>query len=148
MRAPSRTRRIAKWAGLVVCVVILAMWIPSTQARLIYWGQSTHFMWRNGSVYVTDNPMPFRGWAAAWADGGTQRHRSLGLVLPYLGVSQTGVIIPLWLPFLLAAIPTAILWHRDRRTAKPGGCLTCGYDLRASKKTCPECGTAIAVAKE
>ena len=29
MRAPSRSRRIAKWAGLVVCIVILAMWLTS-----------------------------------------------------------------------------------------------------------------------
>ncbi|MEE8477142.1 MAG: hypothetical protein V3S19_02170, partial [Gemmatimonadales bacterium] len=51
--------------------------------------------------------------------------------------------IPIWMPVLLAAIPTVILWHRDRRTVKAGCCLTCGYDLRASKKTCPECGAAV-----
>ncbi len=54
------------------------------------------------------------------------------------------VAIPLWMPFTLAAIPTAILWHRDRRTVKPGCCRVCGYDLRASKRVCPECGNAIA----
>ncbi len=53
-------------------------------------------------------------------------------------------VAPFWLFLALAAIPTAALWMRDRRTVKPGCCLTCGYDLRASKKTCPECGTAIA----
>ena len=47
---------------------------------------------------------------------------------------------PLWPLITLAVIPTAILWHRDRRTAKPGHCVKCGYDLRASKDRCPECG--------
>ena len=50
-----------------------------------------------------------------------------------------------WLLLTLATIPTAHLWLRDRRTVKPGCCPVCGYDLRASKKTCPECGTLIAV---
>ena len=54
------------------------------------------------------------------------------------------VYIPFWCLFTLAVIPTAILWLRDRRTVKPGHCHQCGYDLRASKKTCPECGAAIA----
>ena len=56
----------------------------------------------------------------------------------------SSVIMPFWLLLTLAAFPTALLWQRDRRTVKPGCCLTCGYDLRASKKICPECGTPIA----
>ena len=59
-------------------------------------------------------------------------------------VNYAMVTLPSWLIFLSAVIPTAILWYRDRQTVKPGCCLTCGYDLRASKGNCPECGTTIA----
>ncbi len=52
--------------------------------------------------------------------------------------------LPFWVLFVAAAIPTAFLRHRDRRTVKPGCCRVCGYDLRASKKTSPECGTTTA----
>ncbi len=97
---PSRTRRIAKWVGLVACVVILVTWAVSTLFRKV--------------VEAID------------------------------GVEDTTIEIPYWLLLTLAAIPTAILWHRDRRTVKPGYCGVCGYDLRASKKKCPECGTPIA----
>jgi hypothetical protein len=55
--------------------------------------------------------------------------------------------IPLWLPVLATAILPA-LWlrnwrQRDRLAHLRRLCLKCGYDLRASKERCPECGTAI-----
>ncbi|MBN1343423.1 MAG: hypothetical protein JXQ73_12120 [Phycisphaerae bacterium] len=53
------------------------------------------------------------------------------------------VAIPLWLPFLLGAIPAAYLWHRDRRIP-PGHCQHCGYNLTANTSgLCPECGDRV-----
>ena len=58
------------------------------------------------------------------------------------------IAMPLLCLLKLAALTTAVLWHRDRRTVKPGACRVCGYDLRASKTTCPECGTAVSTGRQ
>jgi len=51
--------------------------------------------------------------------------------------------MPFWLLLLLTAIPTAWLWHRDRRRIRPGCCLRCGYDLTGNTSgVCSECGMA------
>ena len=48
--------------------------------------------------------------------------------------------IPLW-PFLGIPIAAFIVEEfRYRRFTKTGKCLGCGYDLRGSASTCPECG--------
>ena len=50
--------------------------------------------------------------------------------------------IPFWCLFSLAAIPTVILWRRDRKIP-PGHCQSCGYDLTGNTTgVCSECGTA------
>jgi hypothetical protein len=49
------------------------------------------------------------------------------------------------LMLVFAATPAVRFNHamRRRRRRRLGHCLSCGYDLRASKDRCPECGTAI-----
>ena len=54
-----------------------------------------------------------------------------------------GIFVPLWMPTLLFGSLFMILFlpvHRRRKRKKLGLCLNCGYDLRASKDRCPECG--------
>lgn len=60
------------------------------------------------------------------------RYRVLRLPDWFL-VAMTGVMAIVW----------AIRRRRRRLYAQKGFCIQCGYDLRASKDRCPECGTPI-----
>ena len=56
------------------------------------------------------------------------------------------ITVPMWLPTIIFAIPVGwlVVWtplRRRRKRKKLGLCSKCGYDLRASKDRCPECGT-------
>ena len=50
-------------------------------------------------------------------------------------------VFPQWPLVIAAALAPAVGVVRRRRTrVVPGTCRTCGYDLRATPKQCPECG--------
>ncbi|MCZ6652297.1 MAG: hypothetical protein O7D91_04640 [Planctomycetota bacterium] len=58
---------------------------------------------------------------------------------------MTTLTFPLWslgVLFALLLLPCfyTIPFYRRRKRKKLGLCLKCGYDLRASKDRCPECG--------
>ncbi len=60
-----------------------------------------------------------------------------------LGATMNEVHIPLcWSTAIFGAIGvyTYLPLHRRRKREKLGLCVKCGYDLRASKDRCPECG--------
>jgi len=67
----------------------------------------------------------------------------IGTVVRVLGV-------PHWFLLLVtAALPAQWLRRHHRRTGgrrRPGLCLACGYDLRATPRRCPECGRSPKVA--
>jgi hypothetical protein len=55
--------------------------------------------------------------------------------------------IPHWFLAMCAATPLLLPLFRRRRLRRrlrQGLCAVCGYDLRANKERCPECGTANA----
>lgn len=55
------------------------------------------------------------------------------------------ISIPAWFGVVTPGLLATLLFMRQSRTRslrRDGRCLSCGYDLRASPITCPECGTA------
>jgi len=67
---------------------------------------------------------------------GTIKYTSYSLLSPLWFLA----LITLTLPFTRGYL----VWRR-RKPKGVGCCQNCGYDLRASKDRCPECGTAITV---
>src|SRR6185295_17048018 len=71
------------------------------------------------------------------------RSRSLG--------RHRQLVFPLWFPSVLFAIWPAFAaagaWRRWRalRRVRRGLCAGCGYDVRANKTECSECGRPIAI---
>lgn len=56
------------------------------------------------------------------------------------------VLMPYWFVTVASAVLPALwtsLWMQRRHARLAGLCRKCGYDLRASRERCPECGTPI-----
>lgn len=54
------------------------------------------------------------------------------------------LFVPLWMPIAMFVSVFSFSYfpiHRRRERRKLGLCVTCGHDLRASGRTCPECGS-------
>jgi len=155
MRRRLRTRRLLKWAGTVACVLVLAVLALSTGWSLRYVGSPVCLDVVGGGVTVdrargaevAKLRPSVRGywdlmtlpqinapvWRLTW---GIWDHYMLGRVWAF--------ILPLWIPFFILLIPTALLWRLDRRRFPAGHCQECGYDLTGNVSgRCPECGTVI-----
>jgi len=130
MYPPSRTRRRLKWTGAGLSLLILAAWVVSVfkafghvaDGRAYVVGGGCVLCFSGGRIYASEAPDLFQ-----MMD--TQLRGSIGMTWP--SVIGGSVVIPLWLPFAVSALPTAWLWHRDRRSQRigPGCCGRCGYDL-------------------
>ena len=88
-------------------------------------------------VSLTHRMVGFTGWHTqtigyGYEGGGRDQRR---LFVPHWAVAAVLLVLP--------ARRTGG-WLRSRRRDRRGLCRVCGYDLRASRERCPECGAAIA----
>lgn len=142
----SRTRRIAKWTGRVSCILLLTLLLIGNWWSFWWYGTTggvelgkggLHAAWWSAELGVAAaTPL---GWDADLHAFDVRRwsfdYLPSGEFQPF-----GWLMIPLS-PILLAiAIPTAWLWHRDRRHP-PGHCRKCGYNLKGNVTgVCSECG--------
>jgi hypothetical protein len=157
--------------AMLLCVTAAGLWVRGyrvADAAYVHVPPTrTHFMFASsrGRLEVIITPFP-PDRAAAGADLVYMRRPPVRLIKPggffqnyvsRLGVEvawtpnrpERAVAVPTWSLLALTAVPSA-LWVRRHvrrivRRAK-GRCLECGYDLRASRAGCPECGAGQSAA--
>ncbi len=143
-----RARRILKWAGLLLSILLTAAWVGTAFCYVVHSTTSTTigigyggFGWSRLSQASLPASPP-AGWQfglvspSDWLDYG---------LLPEwgtMGGRGFQVIIPLWMPLVVIAAATFIAWRRDRKLP-PGHC-RCGYNLTGNVSgRCPECGAEV-----
>jgi len=73
--------------------------------------------------------------------------RSQGAAVGYLNTTVIGLpALPLCCVTAILPVVQFVKWFRRKRRIDPRVCRQCGYDLRASRNRCPECGLEIPVA--
>jgi len=173
-----RLRGTCKWGGVTLCVLLFALWMWSGWESFSFRrltgmdgpetrGSYRDAAWRlgvsGGQLHVTVQSQAEYGskpeWLWLWeGDMDKSLIHTLGSGEPNWSWSIDREVfrnqgqwwaIPLWLPFLLIALPTGYLfWSDHRRRKRAGHCEKCGYDLTGNTTgRCPECGTAATPAR-
>ena len=150
MAKRNRIRRVLKWAGLVACLAIVGLFALSIRYALTWAWVERDYVFMAGIVAIitAKNPSKQIGYSVReMTPFGGHVYTRLRYMRWWPSMQSQGSIrridVPLWIPFILLAIPTYMLWRRDRR--KPEGCCqNCGYDLTGNESgVCPECGIQI-----
>ena len=150
MNRRPRVRRIAKWSGVGLCLILAAAWVVSGR----WWSVSCCYQRPDASGWVVSigggsvsvnrfgAGMMLLKWRGLVFQGRGSWHMNF---LPGYESFQSadGAWCPLWILLLATALPTAYLFYRDRRPLR-GHCQKCGYDLQGNVSgVCPECGRRL-----
>ena len=152
------TRRRLKWAGLAATLLLAATMVASYR----YWPSYTWLQMKAGhlsdvgivsggcyfgriEIPIGELPNRPQGWHF-YKRHNPSRSRILAwspaVWLPLYEASgqSWALVLPLWMPLIVFAIPTSILFYRDHKP-QPWQCPKCRYDLRGLEGgVCPECG--------
>ena len=146
MRRRSRTRRVLKWVGTVLCTLFAATFLLCPWVELGFSGKTGFVGLLDGLVGASwGHPPSYLG--RGWLWGTTSRPSIDGFTWwPSAQFSTTRghVALPPWMLLVIVALPTCFLWYMDRRRFAPGHCQKCGYNLTGNVSgRCPECGSKI-----
>jgi hypothetical protein len=142
--------RVLKWSGVAVCSLILlaavlnlryaVIWVnrPQDSTMIALIGGTLHV--RHASAIPASSSWFFKlpSWSATRRVWYGFEPWPQVILLP-----DWEIVLPLWMPFLLAVVTTAFLWRLDARRSQLGHC-RCGYNLTGNVSgICPECGEPI-----
>ncbi len=155
VRRLPKLRKVCKWTGLVLSVMLLVVWVGSGWYGLsckVLSDRLNITFFQHGQFGVTCQNTPIEGFDGVSfgriGDGPrlfrTFQWGEYAYTTPQGSVIDTVrcVYVPLWLPLLICIASTACPWYCDRRLSKPGLCKQCSYDMRGLE-VCPECGVAV-----
>ncbi len=141
-----RLRSIILWTGTTLCVLITAAFVLSGWWQVQVPLPDGAFVYiRSGTVEAIlfdDNIWHIRwGWLESHEFDLSWGSFRLG------SHSYTAqVAFPIWLPGLIVAIPTFLVWRFGPKFPR-GHCRRCGYNLKGlTEPRCPECGAGFSEA--
>jgi hypothetical protein len=145
-----RKGRILKWAGLAVLLLIVVAWAASLPWVWFYQRTNSAVLDDQGehpcyNLFLVDGCLVLdrESSRVQFMNYGVipQRQRAYARWRPSAYNRYSQLWLPLWMPFLVVAVPTAFLFWRDRRRIPCGHCQKCEYNLTGNVSgVCPECG--------
>ena len=97
-------------------------------------GECSRWVWRGAGVYLAEFFYPY--------DTGSTGYEAL--VIPYHLIVPITAIPGVWSVVAVISLVRRLVAHvRGAHRQRRGLCPACGYDLRASQQTCPECGASL-----